>query len=247
VHHAAAEVGRGRSGRDGVHPDAAAAEFVGLVAGEDLDRALDGAVRGMPWDGEPGQAAGDVHDGAAVGKRRQQGLREEEDTLEMHVDEAVEVLLGRLGERSSQVCAGIVDKEVERRAAPAGLQLATELLGEGSEGVHGAGVQPQRDGGSPQAGDLVGLGLVAAVRHDDIDARPGKVQGVGPPETPVGSGDDGDLLRGAHDGSSVAVGSRRDVEPDDQLTRDPRPHPVPADPLPGDPSLGLSLGLSDSG
>jgi len=91
---------------------------------------------------------------------------------------------------------------------PQRASLGAELLGEVREGVHDAGIEPQRDGGTSQirdsGHDFLGLSLVASIGHDDIDARLGEVQRVGAPETSIGSGDDGDLLGDAHDDSLVA-------------------------------------------
>ena len=62
--------------------------------------------------------ARDVHDVAAVGHQRQQRLRQEERPLQVHVEQAVELLLGHGRDRIVEAVAGIVDEDSRSRAAP---------------------------------------------------------------------------------------------------------------------------------
>lgn len=138
---------------------------------------------------------------------RKQSLGQEVHALEVHVEEGVDVPLGSLGERRSEVSAGIVNQVVEGRSVPFGLELDAELLGEVCERVHDAGVELQPDRGvadsSDGGHDIVRLLFVAAVGHDYVDARLCQMQRVGLPEATIAPGDDGDLLVCTHDGDPI--------------------------------------------
>src|ERR1700750_225011 len=57
----AAKVRLEPTGRNGVGGDPPRSEFLGQVASEHLDGALDAAVHGVAWQGHSCQTAGDVH------------------------------------------------------------------------------------------------------------------------------------------------------------------------------------------
>ncbi len=50
--------------------------------GEDFDRALGGALDGAAWQGDTGEAGGNIDDVAAIVDQRQQFLRQEVDAFE---------------------------------------------------------------------------------------------------------------------------------------------------------------------
>ena len=174
AHRAAAEIGFDRAGGDRVDRDAARPELLGEVARQHFDRALHRRIGRIAGQGEAREAARDIHDPAAVGDQRQQRLGEEEHAFEMDVHQPVEIGFGRFGERRVDADAGVVDEEVEVRAAPLGRQRLFQIGGESGEAGDVARVELEHRRLAPERRDRrrrrVGLGLVAVIRADHVDA-----------------------------------------------------------------------------
>ena len=93
----------------GICADAAGAEFLCQIAGEHLDGALHRRICGVSGNCEPGESRRDADNHAAVGDHRQQILRKEIDSLEVHEEQTIEVFFGHPVKRRSAVDAGVVD------------------------------------------------------------------------------------------------------------------------------------------
>ncbi len=196
AHHAAAEVGSDGARCDRVDGDAAGAEFVGHVARQHLDSALERAVGRGTRHGDAGKAAGKIDDAAAVGDYGQELLGQEEDALEMDVVELVHFLFGRLQDRGVVAGAGIVDEKVEALAAPA-LQHRADIVHESIEGGDIAGIELQGGGLAAERfdfrDDLVGLFAVGIIGEDHVDAITGEADDGVAAEAAAAAGDDCDF------------------------------------------------------
>ena len=186
-------------GGDGVDGDAARAELLGEIAGEDFDGALHGCVGGAAGIGEAGEAGGDVDDAAPVIDEGEKFLSEEEDAFEVDVIDGVEFVFGGFFDGGVVGGSGVVDEIVEAVGAKL-LEGAAELFDEGVEGAGVAGVELEGDGfGSGvegSGGDLVGFGTIGVEGKDGADAAPGEMEDGVAAEAAGASGDDGDFLGG---------------------------------------------------
>ncbi len=145
---------------------------------------------------ETGQARGQVQDAAAVGDQRQQGLREEEHALQVHVHQQVELFFRGLGEGRMHAEARVVDQEVEALAPPGLRQRVAHLDGEGGEAAAVADVELQGQRAPAQGLDLRhrvgGVGSVALVGQQHIGALGCQRQGGVAALAAAAAGDEGD-------------------------------------------------------
>ena len=150
------EIGFDSARRDHVGIDAPRTEFLRQVPREDLDRAFHRGVGRVAGNRKPGETGGRADDAAAIGDERKQFLREEVDTLEMDVEERIEILLRHFGVWRRRIDARVVDQEIELLPVPLRLQRQAQRRGEIAEAADIPHVQLQHRGFASEFFDLRG-------------------------------------------------------------------------------------------
>ncbi|MNL25088.1 hypothetical protein D3C87_1465560 [compost metagenome] len=113
----------------------------------------------------------------------------------MHVDQSVELRLGRLGDQGYIAMAGVVDDVINRVAVPGVAQRDLQALDECGKGGRVADIQLQGDRLAAHLFDVghngLGVRLAALVGKDNIAAFAGDIQGGATAQATAAAGDEG--------------------------------------------------------
>ena len=129
-------------------------------------------------------------------------LGHEEGAFQVHGDEFVEDLFGGGFHRALPADPGVIDEDIELRAAMAFAQFGVEGLEQLADPGQRADIALQGKGlfmhGLDLADDRGGGLAVFLVVDDDRGPGLGHVEGDGPADSTAGPGDDGDFSLQAH-------------------------------------------------
>jgi hypothetical protein len=113
AHHAGTEIRLDRAGCDDIGGDPTRAEFFGQIASEHLDSTFRGSIGGAARQSEPRESGRYVYYSAAIVHQGKKFLREEVNTLDVNIENLIELDFRCFVEAGMQRIAGVVYKVVE--------------------------------------------------------------------------------------------------------------------------------------
>lgn len=114
-----AKIGGDGAGSDGVDADLPRAEFERHEPGQRLERCHGRGIEPEAGHRSASKARRDVEDASAIGDDRQQCLRQEHRSAQVHVDHRIELFFACVSDRHVDDRTGVVDQIVESIGAEA--------------------------------------------------------------------------------------------------------------------------------